>query len=160
MRDRTGQWVERTAMAAVAVMSLAACSSGQKSTAEGAQPTANPALIEPSVEAATTQAVQLVDVAKAVALAADPTVAVIDVRTQAEFAEGHLARAEVIDVSAADFGGRIAQLDRSATYLVYCHSGNRSGQATAIMAALGFTNVYELDGGISAWQSAGAPIVT
>lgn len=94
------------------------------------------------------------------ALAVDPSVIVVDVRTPAEFAEGHLSRAIVADIQDLGFGDRIAQLDRSATYLVYCHSGNRSGQATAVMAALGFTSVKDLDGGISAWVAAGAPLVT
>ncbi|MDP9463249.1 MAG: rhodanese-like domain-containing protein, partial [Actinomycetota bacterium] len=107
----------------------------------------------------TSSAVQLVDVVTGLALVADPSVVVVDVRTPAEFAEGHLDRATLVDVDAADFRDRIGQLDRAATYLVYCHSGNRSGQATAIMAELGFTKVYDLDGGIGAWQDAGAPIV-
>jgi rhodanese-related sulfurtransferase len=87
-------------------------------------------------------------------------VIVVDVRTPAEFAEGHISRAIVADIQDPGFGAQIAQLDRSATYLVYCHSGNRSGQATAFMAELGFTNVKDLDGGISAWSAAGAPVVT
>ncbi|HEX2783430.1 MAG TPA: rhodanese-like domain-containing protein [Ilumatobacteraceae bacterium] len=107
----------------------------------------------------TSSAVQLVDVVKATAFAADPSVVVVDVRTPAEFAEGHIARAELVDFDAPGFSDRIAKFDRSATYLVYCHSGNRSGQATAIMAELGFTNMYNLAGGITAWQDAGAPIV-
>ena len=93
-------------------------------------------------------------------LAADPSVIVVDVRTPPEFAEGHIGRAVVADIKDPGFGSQIAQLDRSATYLVYCHSGNRSGQATAFMALLGFTNVNDLDGGLSAWVAAGAPVVT
>ncbi|MEO8265475.1 MAG: rhodanese-like domain-containing protein [Ilumatobacteraceae bacterium] len=114
----------------------------------------------PPVGAAATSAVQLVDVATAMALAADPSVIVVDVRTPAEFAEGHISRAVLADIEDPGFGDRIAQLDRSTTYLVYCHSGNRSGQATAVMAALGFTSVANLDGGISAWVATGAPVVT
>jgi rhodanese-related sulfurtransferase len=41
---------------------------------------------------------------------------------------------------------------------VYCHSGNRSAAAVAAMRTLGFTNVSELDGGITAWQTAGYPV--
>ena len=107
----------------------------------------------------TASLVQLVDVPAAQALAADPSVVVIDVRTPAEFAEGHIDRAVSVDFDAPGFGDRIAEFDHSATYLVYCHSGNRSGQATAVMADLGFANVNDLEGGISVWQAAGAPIV-
>ena len=93
--------------------------------------------------------------------AVGPTpVIVVDVRTPAEFAEGHIGRAVVPDIKDPGFDSQVTQLDRSATYLVYCHSGNRSGQATAFMASLGFTNVNDLDGGISAWMAAGAPVVT
>ncbi|MEP7112782.1 MAG: rhodanese-like domain-containing protein [Ilumatobacteraceae bacterium] len=113
-----------------------------------------------TVSVATSSVVQLLDVAEAMTLAADPSVTVVDVRTPEEFAAGHIGRAELVDINAAGFGDRIAQFDRSATYLVYCHSGNRSGQATAVMAELGFTHVYDLSGGISAWQAAGAPVVT
>ena len=146
-------------IAALAVMSLAACASETGGDGAVAATTASPAPVASSVGPAASP-VQLVDVAKGVALAADPSVVVIDVRTPAEFAEGHIARAQVVDVSAADFADQIATFDPSATYLVYCHSGNRSGQAAAIMATLGFSSVYDLDGGIIAWQGAGAPLVT
>ncbi len=159
MPDRTGHVVRRTVIAAFALLSLAACSSGTSGDRTDAATTLAAAQVATSVGTSTSP-VQLVDVAKGVALATDPSVVVIDVRTPAEFAEGHIARAEVVDVSAADFADRIGQLDRSATYLVYCHSGNRSGQATALMASLGFASVYDLEGGIIAWQGSGAPLVT
>jgi len=103
-------------------------------------------------------AVKLVDVAAGLSLVADPTVAIVDVRTPAEFADGHIERAELIDFESADFRDRIVELDRTVTYFVYCRSGNRSAQATAIMAELGFRHVFELDGGMIAWQAAGAPV--
>jgi rhodanese-related sulfurtransferase len=73
---------------------------------------------------------------------------VIDVRTPAEYAAGHIAGATNIDVEAADFGSKIAVLDKKARYLVYCHSGNRSGMAATQMAAAGFTSI--VDGGAMA----------
>lgn len=166
-RDRTGHRAQRLAIAAVVVLGLAGCASSKSAdgnavgSAVGPSPlvTIGPTTTSP-VGAAATSAVQLVDVATAMALAVDPSVIVVDVRTPAEFAEGHISRAIVADIQDLGFGDRIAQLDRSATYLVYCHSGNRSGQATAVMAALGFTSVKDLDGGISAWVAAGAPLVT
>ncbi len=161
MRDPNGQRVRRTTVAAIAVVGFAACSSTQGATRieDSVLPTQLEAKDGPSVPTAPSSAVQLVDVVKGLALAADQSVVVVDVRTPAEFAEGHLDRAELVDFNDAEFREQIAQFDRSATYLVYCHSGNRSGQATAIMAELGFANVYDLDGGIGAWQAAGAPIV-
>jgi len=88
-------------------------------------------------------AIQKPSAAKAVGMMGSLTV--IDVRTPAEYAAGHIAGAQNIDVEAADFGSRIASLDTKAQYLVYCHSGRRSGIAATQMAAAGFTNV--VDGG-------------
>jgi phage shock protein E len=87
-------------------------------------------------------------------------VTLLDVRTPEEFAAGHIAGAQNIDFYAADFADRIAALDSSTAYVVYCHSGNRSGQATAMMARDGFTDVTDVDGGIAAWEGAGLPVVT
>jgi phage shock protein E len=87
-------------------------------------------------------------------------VTLLDVRTPDEFAAGHIAGAENIDFYAADFGDRIDALDHGASYVVYCHSGNRSGQATAVMGQKGFTSVTDVDGGIEAWETAGLPTVT
>jgi rhodanese-related sulfurtransferase len=81
---------------------------------------------------------------------------VIDVRTPGEYAAGHIAGARNIDVEAADFGSKIASLDKTAAYLVYCHSGRRSGMAAAQMASAGFTDI--VDGGAMAdLVAAGAP---
>jgi len=87
-----------------------------------------------------------------------PGTIVLDVRTPAEYASGHLPQAQNIDIEAADFATRIAALDKKATYAVYCHSGNRSGVAMGQMAAANFSNVYDLAGGIGAWQSMGGPM--
>lgn len=89
-----------------------------------------------------------------------PGTVIIDVRTPAEFAEGHLAGAVNMDVQAADFTAKLAELDPTSTYAVYCRSGNRSAAALSQMAAVGFTNIYHLGGGIGAWQAAGGEVVT
>lgn len=98
--------------------------------------------------------VQKVGAAKAVGML-DSRV-VIDVRTQGEYAAGHIAGAQNIDVEAADFASKIASLDKEAAYLVYCQSGRRSGIAAAQMASAGFTDI--VDGGAMAdLVAAGAP---
>ncbi|MDT0166610.1 rhodanese-like domain-containing protein [Actinotalea sp. AC32] len=102
-------------------------------------------------------AVTLVDVEEAAALAVDDDVTVLDVRTPAEFGEGHLAGAVNVDAT-GDFATAIADLDPEETYLVYCRSGSRSATATAAMAEAGFTDVHELRGGVLAWQAAGGPL--
>jgi len=64
---------------------------------------------------------------------------ILDVRTPAEVAEGHLEGALFVDFMADDFRDKVVDLDKSADYIVHCRSGNRSGQAVVIMAELGFT---------------------
>ena len=83
-------------------------------------------------------------------------VRLIDVRTPAEYAEGHLSGAENIDVKAASFAERIKGIEGKVA--VYCRSGKRSMTAAVQFAANGCT-VYNLDGGILAWQKAGKPTV-
>jgi rhodanese-related sulfurtransferase len=89
-----------------------------------------------------------------------PGTTLVDVRTPAEYAQGHLPGAVNIDISSPDFAAQIATLDPAAPYAVYCRSGNRSGAALAQMAAMGFTGAYHLTGGIGAWQDAGGEVVT
>ncbi|MDX1690265.1 MAG: rhodanese-like domain-containing protein [Acidimicrobiia bacterium] len=85
---------------------------------------------------------------------------VLDVRTPPEFADGHLADAILVDFNAPDFEERLAELDRSVPYVMYCRSGNRSAGAREAMRDLGFEEVYEIDGGIVAWVEAGLPLVS
>ena len=86
----------------------------------------------------------------------DPSAPLIDVRTPAEFAEGHLADAVNVDVMAPDFRQRIAEMDlpNGPVYL-YCRSGNRSGQAAGILNELGHAGAVNV-GGYDALRSAGA----
>lgn len=84
-------------------------------------------------------------------------VRLIDVRTAKEYAEGHLAGAENIDVKAANFAERIQGIH--GTVAVYCRSGKRSLMAAEQLIKQGCT-VYNLDGGILAWQKAGKPTTT
>jgi phage shock protein E len=72
---------------------------------------------------------------------------IIDVRTPAEFASGHLEGALNIDVQSPDFAARIMELDPSGEYFVYCRSGNRSGQAIAQMTQMGFDGNNLTNGG-------------
>lgn len=90
---------------------------------------------------------------------AQPNTVLIDVRTPAEFAAGHISGASNIDVESADFASQIASLDKTKTYALYCHSGRRSGIAMQLMQQAGFTNVYDLSGGIENWQSQGMSLV-
>ena len=89
---------------------------------------------------------------------ARPGTVILDVRTPAEFASGHLAGAKNVDFEAAGFRDAIKALAKDVPYAVYCHSGNRSGTALALMKGLGFTQTFHLAGGIQAWSAAGGAI--
>ena len=78
---------------------------------------------------------------------------VLDVRTPPELSEGEIPGHIMINFFDRDFRQKIAKLDRSNAYLVYCRSGGRSGQACAALAEMGFAGLYNLQGGIQAWNS-------
>jgi len=82
----------------------------------------------------------------------------LDVRTPGEFATGTIKGSRNIDFHSPDFEEQIAKLDKSKTYLVYCRSGNRSGQSLPMFEKLKLSKLYHLDGGIKAWQGAGNPV--
>lgn len=69
---------------------------------------------------------------------------ILDVRTPAEFAEGHLEGAELLDLNGGQLSAAISTMDPDAQYFVYCRSGNRSAQAVQLMKDAGFTNVTDL----------------
>ena len=93
-------------------------------------------------------------------VALDAGTVVIDVRTPAEFAAGHLDGAVNIDVQSPDFEALVSQLDPAGSYYVYCRSGNRSGQAIDRMTALGFSDLTNGGSVESASSSTGIPVVT
>jgi rhodanese-related sulfurtransferase len=91
----------------------------------------------------------------------DADFVIIDVRTPQEYAQDHLEGAINIDFKSPLFeADLLSALDRDKTYFIYCHSGNRSGQARDLMEGLDFAEVYNLLGGITAWRDAGLATVT
>jgi rhodanese-related sulfurtransferase len=89
----------------------------------------------------------------------EAAVITLDVRTPGEFSEGHIEGALLIDFQSGNFENEIASLDKTKTYAVYCRSGNRSGQAVKVMSDAGFSNLYNLNGGVIDWANAGLPLV-
>ena len=79
-------------------------------------------------------------------------VVLLDVRTEDEINEGKIESALELDYKGPDFADRISELDRNATYVVYCAAGGRSSRACELMAEAGFEKVYNMDGGFTAWQ--------
>lgn len=80
----------------------------------------------------------------------------IDVRTDAEVARGKIPQGDVLPLHLLPL--RVSELDKNATTVFYCQMGGRSAQAAAFAAANGFADVYNLQGGITAWAHAGLPV--
>jgi rhodanese-related sulfurtransferase len=119
--------------------------------------TTQPSTSQPPSSVSSTPGVRTVTPAAALALVAGGAV-VLDVRTAEEYAAGHLRQARNLSV-ADDFRTAVAALSRAGSYVVYCHSGNRSAQAAAVMKELGFTDVADA-GGLDALAAAGGDVVT
>lgn len=85
---------------------------------------------------------------------------ILDVRTPGEVAKGKIANASVIDINADGFERKVGLIARDKPIYVYCRSGDRSSRAAELMAKMGFTNVHNLAGGITAWTAAGLPVDT
>jgi len=138
-----------------ALLLAAGCSTGDTATSDAGTESSNSSA---DAEAA---GIRLVSATEGASLQADPPddLVILDVRTPEEFAEAHLDGAVMIDFYEADFADRLGELDPEVPYLLYCRSGNRSGQTTAIMRDLGFTDVAGVDGGIVAWSGAGLQVV-
>ena len=98
------------------------------------------------------------DVQEFAELIADSNVVVLDVRTAAEFAEGHIQRAILIDQGQSDFVEKAkATLPTDKNIAVYCRSGRRSANAAGRLTDVGYKCV-NLKGGIIAWQGANMPV--
>jgi rhodanese-related sulfurtransferase len=80
---------------------------------------------------------------------------VLDVRSPEEFAKGHVTGAINADIHSPDFATKAAQFDKRKPIMVNCHLGARGAIAAAELARMGFKNVFNLEGGLDAWEKAG-----
>ena len=86
-------------------------------------------------------------------LASDPDAVILDVRTEQEVEEGYIPGSRNIDIYMGQgFLDALEELDKSKHYYVYCRSGNRSGQACALMQGRGFAHTFNLAGGMLEWD--------
>ena len=136
-----------------ATLLLGGCSAASVTGTSGPTAAVAPAAVAP----ATGSSLSPADFAAAAKL---PDTVLLDVRTPSEFAAGHLAGAVNLDVQSAGFPQAAAALDPAKNYAIYCHSGNRSKTAMTAMDQAGFSHLFDLAGGITAWQSSGGQVVT
>lgn len=83
---------------------------------------------------------------------------ILDVRTPEEVSEGHINGSVNIDFYDERFAEKIKPLPKDKEVYVYCRSGGRSAKAAIILQNNGFTKVYNLEGGIIAWQENSFPV--
>lgn len=94
------------------------------------------------------------------ALSANEEAQLVDVREPAEWAETGVPQGAVL-IPLGDLGSRAAaELATDRPVYVICRSGNRSQTGSDLLVGLGFAEVYNVDGGITAWQAAGLPVET
>jgi rhodanese-related sulfurtransferase len=88
-----------------------------------------------------------------------PNLIILDVRTQSEYDEGHLENAVLIPIT--ELESRIDEIlqYKDTEIIVYCKVGGRSAQASSILDSNNFTKVFNVLGGITAWESAGYPVI-
>ena len=83
---------------------------------------------------------------------------ILDVRTVSEFDSGHLE--DAINIPVEVLSSHLSGLNQNDELLVYCRTGNRSTTAVGVLRESGYDKIYHMDGGITAWNSAGFPTVS
>ena len=113
-------------------------------------------IILSSCQAQTSKNIQLLEApAFAEKIKNTPNAQILDVRTPQEFAGDHIENAKNINWLNADFATNATTLDKTKPVFVYCKAGSRSNKAAAKLAEMGFTTIYDLQGGILKWEAAG-----
>ena len=77
---------------------------------------------------------------------------ILDVRTKEECSESKIPGSLNIDYYSENFKDNLDKLNKNLNYYIYCRSGNRSGKTVIILREKGFKNVFNLEGGILAWE--------
>jgi len=88
----------------------------------------------------------------------DQSLVILDVRTPAEYAEGHVPGA--LNIPHTELAARVAELSeaRSRDIVVYCRSGNRTKQALKLLGEAGFTRLFHLKGDYLRWSEEDRPV--
>ncbi len=89
----------------------------------------------------------------------DNNILLVDVRTSAEYASGHIEGSILKDVSSPGFEKSFADIPKEKAIYVYCRSGARSGRAAGILAKQGFQKIVNMEDGIISWQQNSFPVV-
>ncbi|OIP05632.1 MAG: hypothetical protein AUJ97_00425 [Bacteroidetes bacterium CG2_30_32_10] len=108
----------------------------------------------PLLEKQNKSVIEDVNVEKFSTLIAEKKVQLLDVRTPEEWQEGIINEAIKMNYYDDNFSEQLKTLNKNEPIYVYCKSGNRSRKAATQMEEMGFTKIYNLVGGFSAWRGA------
>lgn len=86
-------------------------------------------------------------------LSENPNAQLVDVRTPEEYNSGHIENSINLNIYDSNFDKDISKLDKSKPVFLYCRSGGRSSSAASKLAGLGFSEIYDLEGGVTAWNA-------
>ncbi|MFM8771671.1 MAG: rhodanese-like domain-containing protein [Candidatus Kapaibacterium sp.] len=89
----------------------------------------------------------------------DRSVILLDVRTPEEYKQGHLKGCKLMNFYDADFRDRAKKLPKDKRIVLYCRSGRRSADAMSYLTSIGYSRVFNMLGGIIAWQKDRQPVV-
>ncbi|MCB0406251.1 MAG: rhodanese-like domain-containing protein [Bdellovibrionales bacterium] len=79
----------------------------------------------------------------------------VDVRSQDEFKSGYIPQSKCIPLP--EISNRLNEFPKDRPILLSCQSGMRSAKARQLLESYGFSDIFEVDGGFSAWKRAGLP---
>lgn len=133
------------------IFSLGACSSGQPAASATVQETVQES--GAAVQAKVNTKIAPADYQAQFGANADHIL--IDVRTPEEFASGHIPGA--VNIAVDELAQRLNEVPQDIPVVLYCRSGNRSGQAAQLLDRAGYAQIYDL-GGIATWAQQGYPV--
>lgn len=90
----------------------------------------------------------------------NPDVLLVDVRTPGEYETAHISDAINLPLDQVDAHLEQVVRDAGGKLVLVCQSGNRANQCQTMLAAAGLTDTVVMSGGMDAWTSAGAPVIT
>jgi rhodanese-related sulfurtransferase len=93
------------------------------------------------------------------AVDAQANMTIVDVRSMEEYKADHIKNSILLPLDALASKAAEALPDKNQTLYVYCRTGLRSAQAVSILQQQGYVHVHSLNGGITAWQNSGYPVV-
>lgn len=103
----------------------------------------------------TKEKANLISAEAAQTLLQNENIQLIDIRTPKEFNEARIENAQNIDFLSSTFADNIKKLNKEKPILIYCRSGRRSAKSIKKLLEAGFTEIYDLEGGIIKWKQKG-----